>query len=146
MTFYANLCQAEQITKLYALATELSLQHPLILQKLNTKHPHIQTSAPEQIFMSSLKDPKIRHRALTYLEQQLPINNQEKKNDVYTIAPTEIVKLFAENLPLSGNIKNIAQLARSITMQDFQKLQLISAIWQDTSIKDLRLINSYEEL
>ena len=96
--------------------------------------------------MSSLKDPKIRHRALTYLEQQLPINNQEKKNDVYTIAPTEIVKLFAENLPLSGNIKNIAQLARSITMQDFQKLQLISTIWQDTSIKDLRLINSYEEL
>ena len=143
---YANLCQAEQITKLYALATELSSQYPLILQKLNTQHPHIQTSAPEQIFISSLKDPKIRHLALTYLEQQLPINNQEKKTDVYTIAPTEIVKLFAENLPLSGNIKNIAQMARSVTNQDFQRLRLISAIWQDTSIKDLRLINSYEEL
>lgn len=143
---YTNLNQAEQITKLFCLGEELQSSYPLILKKLKHDYPNIETTAPEKIFISALKTPSIRKKALSYLETELPQNHPEEATQVLTIAPTEIVKLFAENLPLTEHIEYIAQISTTITKEDLKYLRNIAAYWQDSSISKISITDAYEEL
>ena len=143
---YTNLSYAQQITKLFALGKELTPTHPLILKKLKHEYPNIETGTPEEIFISALRNRQIRQKALNYIERELPRNNQSKATQILTIAPTEITKLFAEDLALSNHLEYIAQISASITSKDLKYLQNIAAYWQDDSISDIRIISAYEDL
>ncbi len=143
---YTNLSQAEQITKLFEIGQELQNSHPLILKKLKHDYPNIETNTPDKIFISALKNTTIRQKALNYLEREIPQNHPEEATQVLTIAPTEIVKLFAENLPLSEHIDYIAQISTTITQDDLKYLRNIAAYWQDCSISKITITDAYEEL
>ena len=143
---YTNLSYAQQITKLFALGKELTPFYPLILKKLKYEYPNIETATPEQIFISALRNSRIRQKALNYIERELPRNNQAEATQILTIAPTEITKLFAEDLSLSKHLEYIAQISASITSKDLKYLQNIAAYWQDNSIADIKVIKAYEDL
>lgn len=143
---YTALSQAEQTTKLFQLGKELNTIHPLIQEKLSHDYPNIQTKTQEQTFISALKNERVRQKALTFMEQELYTNNQEETSEILTIAPTEIVKLFAENLPINDNIDYIAKVSSHISDKDFTQLKIIAAHWQDDSINSIPQINAYEDL
>ena len=143
---YTNLSQAEQITKLFEIGKELQNTHPLILKKLQREYPDIETNTTEKIFISALRDRTIRQKALKFLERELPQNHPEEATQILTIAPTEIVKLFTENLPLTAHIEDIAQASATITKEDLKYLRTIAAYWQDNSIKDIVPIETYTDL
>ncbi len=143
---YTNLSLAEQITKLFEIGKELQNLHPLISKKLKHDYPNVETNTPEKIFISALRNPLIRKKALNYLETELPQNHPEEVTQVLTIAPTEIVKLFAENLPLTEHIEYIAQISATITKEDLKYLRNIAAYWQDSSISKISITDTYEEL
>lgn len=143
---YTNLSQAEQLTKLFTISKDIQTSYPLMYKKLKHDYPNIKTNTPKDIFISALKDATIRKKALNFLEQELPSNHPNEVSQILKISPTELVKLFTENIDISKQIKYIAQMSSTITPNDLKYLRNIAAHWQDDSIKDINIIDSYTKL